>query len=111
MEGKYRRGRPVRLALAALWLGVSLDVLTTRIGVARERWGFEANPAGRWVLRRIGFLGYWLLFSGLCTAAWLGAEHEIVQRHARTTVALFSVLAVVRWTVAAGNLLYLTRRP
>jgi hypothetical protein len=108
---RYRPGRPVRLSLAALWLGVSLDVLTTRIGVTREGWGFEANPAGRWILRRTGFLGYWLVFSGLCTAAWLGAEHETVQRHARTTVALLSVLAVVRWAVAVGNLLYLARRP
>jgi hypothetical protein len=108
-----RERRSLSLDTGLLWLGLMGDCATTRRGVQRHGLSYEANPIGRFLLRRIGMRGVVALLTSLCLS--LHRSLHVLQserpRTVRRLLWVVRVLTAIRWIVVLANARTLRSRP
>lgn len=98
--------------LALAYLGIVLDVVTTRIGFGMLGSQYEQNPVGAFVIAHFGWWGLLLVLTVVCLICQAACRPVFFRMSPRWSVMLNGVLAlltVVRWIVVLTAVVYIVQ--
>lgn len=107
---RLRRWRWFQVIFAWAYAGVVLDIVTTALGVQKDGKAYEQNPLGSLLIGNAGWIGLFLLVSGLAAVCYFSTRLVCFRMSLRWTTVLAALLVVaglVRWLAVVTAVLYL----
>lgn len=110
-EKRLARWHSFNVIFTLGYLGIALDILTTRIGFGIAGSAYEQNPIGAFLIGHIGWWGMALILTGASLVFYKACRVVFFHSSPAWSVILNSALAIVtavRWLAVATAIIFIT---